>query len=87
MSNVRTSASQDKDFIDAIIERTVLETAIEFITERWEAEELYGRDTLETWALDNGFVRESRLEEIEQRVYDLEAENQTLQRELNDSNG
>ena len=84
---MRTSTSEDRDFLDNVLGLNLLGDAVDYIKEKYSAEELYGKDILEDWALDNGFISESKAEELEQKIYDLEAENETLQRELNDSNG
>ena len=84
---MRTTVKEDREFLESVISTSLLEDAIDFIKDKYPADEVYGRDVIEDWALDNGFVRESRVEELEQRIYDLEAENQTLQSELNEING
>jgi len=71
MANVRTSHSDDSDFIKHIIDSTVLESAIDFITEKYSAEDLYGKQIMEEWALDNGFVPEDRIQELEDLIDDL----------------
>ena len=84
---MRTSTSEDRDFLDNVLGLNLLLDAIDYIKDKYSAEEIYGKDILEDWALDNGFINESKAEELEQKIYDLEAENETLQRELNDYNG
>ena len=55
---MRTSCKQDSDFIKEIIPTSLLEDAIEFIKNNFDAEELYGVEYLNEWALDNGYVRD-----------------------------
>lgn len=81
-----TTTSEDKAFIEHIIDSNILESAIDFIKDRFSAEEVYGKDTLEIWATSNGFVSESSLEELEEEIETLEAKNKELQEELNSKN-
>lgn len=83
---MRTTTSEDKAFIGHIIDSNVLESAIDFIKDRFSAEEVYGKDTLEIWAIGNGFVSENSLEELEEEIETLEAKNKELQEELNSKN-
>ena len=83
---MRTTTVEDKAFIESIIDHNILEKAIEFIIDKFSAEEVYGKDTLEIWATNNGFVSESSLEELEEEVETLEAKNKELQEELNNRN-
>jgi predicted RNase H-like nuclease (RuvC/YqgF family) len=83
---MRTTTSEDKAFIEHIIDNTILESAIDFIKDKFSAEEVYGKDILEIWATSNGFVPESSLEELEEEVETLEAKNKELQEELNSRN-
>lgn len=55
---MRTSVSQDRDFIATIIPGNLLEEAIEFVKNTFDAEDLYGKEYMEEWALDNGFIKE-----------------------------
>ena len=52
----RTSASEDWDFIAAMISSTLLEQAAEYIADNFDPEDVYREDKLRAWALDNGFV-------------------------------
>lgn len=83
---MRTTTSEDKAFIERIIDSNILESAIDFIKDRFSAEEVYGKDTLEIWATSNGFVSESSLVELEEEVETLEAKNKELQEELSSRN-
>jgi phosphatidate phosphatase PAH1 len=80
---MRTSTKDDNDFISEVISPNLLEASIHFIVNKFSAEEIYGRDTLETWALDNGFVSSERESALMDEISDLEAENKALQQELN----
>ena len=72
--SIRTTASDDKDFIDSLFSRTLLEEAIDFIINRYSPGEIYDKELLEEWALDSGFVREAKVEELEDEVDELETE-------------
>jgi len=56
---MRTTSREDKDFEVLVKERIDLGDAtwvIEWVYDNFQPEDIFGRDTLETWALDNGFV-------------------------------
>lgn len=55
---MRTTATQDKNFISEVISSDLLESAIEYIKNNFEAEEIYGKVVLENWAEDNGYAKE-----------------------------
>lgn len=57
---MRTSCKQDSDFIKEIIPASFLEDAIEFIKNNFDAEELYGVEYLNEWALDNRYVKDDQ---------------------------
>lgn len=84
---MRTTVKEDREFLESIISTSLLEDAIDFIKDKYSAEEVYGRDVMEDWALENGFVSIDREAALMDEISDLEAENETLQRELNDYNG
>jgi hypothetical protein len=56
--NIRTTASEDRDFIASLISSSLLEDAIDYILDKYDMEDLYGVDTLHEWALENGYVKE-----------------------------
>ena len=78
-----TSYSEDQDFIKSIISSSLLEDSISFITSQFEVDELYETETLEQWAIYNGFVKES---DMDGRIDALEDEIEDLKSRLNDSN-
>lgn len=55
---MRTPSKQDSKFIREIIPQGLLKDAIEFIKSNFEAEDLYGVDLMNEWALDNGYVKD-----------------------------
>lgn len=55
---MRTTASDDKQFISEVIPSSLLEDSIEFIKNKYSAEEIFGRDSLIEWAEENGYVKE-----------------------------
>ena len=83
---MRTTTRQDRDFLDSVIGLNLLEEALDFIRDNFSAEEVYGKDVMKDWALDNEFVSKERELILMDEIYDLEAENQTLQNELNERN-
>jgi len=54
---MRTSASDDKQFISEVIPSSLLEDSIAFIKNKYSAEEIFGKEALEEWADDNGYVK------------------------------
>lgn len=82
--SIRTSAVDDRNFISEVISLSLLEDAINFIVNKYSAEELYGKDVLEEWALENGFISSAREQALMDEISDLESENETLQNELNE---
>ncbi len=71
---MRTTASDDKGFIDDMFSRTLLEEAIEWITNKYTPGEIYDKEALEEWSLDSGFVEESKVESLEDKIDELELE-------------
>jgi len=53
-----TTTSQDRDFISTIISHSLLEDAIEYIKNNFDAEEIYGKEVLQEWALENDYIKE-----------------------------
>jgi hypothetical protein len=56
--NIRTTVSEDRDFIASVISSSLLEDSINYILDKYDMEDLYGADTLHEWALENGYVKE-----------------------------
>lgn len=89
--NIRTSTEDDRNFISEVISSSLLEDSINYIVNRYSAEELYGKDVLESWAADEGYISEDRAQDLEDKIdslrdeiSDLKMENETLQNELNE---
>lgn len=55
---MRTTTSEDREFISSMISSTILEDAVDYIVDKYEMEDLYGADALHEWALDNGYIKE-----------------------------
>jgi hypothetical protein len=54
--NMNTTSKQDNDFIKDVICTSLLEESIDWIVSHLSAEEVYGKDVMEEWAEDNGYV-------------------------------
>lgn len=68
---MNTTTSDDRAFIEHIIDNTILESAIDFIKDRFSAEDIYGKDALEIWATENDFTSDKEVEELEEEVDSL----------------
>jgi len=53
-----TSRAQDKKFIVDIIPDTLLEESIEWIASHLSPEDVFSVSDLESWAEDNGYIKE-----------------------------
>jgi len=53
-----TTNSQDSNFISAVINNSLLEEAIDWISDHMNPEDVFSSDDLERWATDNGMVKE-----------------------------
>lgn len=51
-----TSARQDREFIETLINSRLLEEAIEWISRNLEPEQVFSTEDLEKWARESGFV-------------------------------
>lgn len=49
---------QDNAFIKSIIDSDLLRNAIDWISQNMSPEDVFSKDQLETWAENNGFVKE-----------------------------
>lgn len=49
-----TTSKQDNDFLSHVISERLLEDAIDWISSNMDPEEVFSRDELEQWAIDNG---------------------------------
>lgn len=52
-----TTVNQDRDFISSVISSYLLEDSLQFIKDTFSAEEIFGKDELDEWALKNGYVK------------------------------
>lgn len=52
-----TTCTQDKNFIDAVINSRMLEDAIEWIRHEFPPEAVFPKPELEAWAVENGYVK------------------------------
>jgi len=55
----RTTSNEDQDFLRAMVSETLLEQAAEYIADNFEPEDVYPKQKLRDWAIDNGFVEKS----------------------------
>lgn len=83
---MNTTVSDDKAFIEHIIDNTVLESAIDFIKDRFSAEEVYGKDALEVWATYNGFTSDKEVEGLEEEIETLKDTIKELQNIIDEHN-
>lgn len=79
---MKTTVSEDRAFIEHIIDNTILESAIDFIKDRFSAEEVYGKDVLEIWATENGFTSDKEVGDLEGEVDNLKGLISTLSDEI-----
>lgn len=52
------SFNSDKAFRDAMVDTDLLDKAIEWIGENLEPTDVFSKEQLETWAENNGYVKE-----------------------------
>ena len=52
-----TSIRQDKDFVEAVIDKYLLEASIEWIKSNLEPDEVFCKMDLESWAESNGYAK------------------------------
>lgn len=52
------TVKQDADFLKEVIPSTLLELALDWITNNMEPEDVFDDDRLSDWALANNFVKE-----------------------------
>jgi len=55
---MKTSTSEDREFISEVISSSLLEDSIAFIINKYSAEELFGKEVLIEWAEENGYIKE-----------------------------
>lgn len=55
---MRTNTSDDKQFISEVISSSLLEDSIAFIKNKYSPEEIFGKEVMEEWAEDNGYIKE-----------------------------
>ena len=54
-----TTAQQDRDFRDHLINTAILEEAIEWIRKNLNPGEVFDEKDLKTWAEENGYMEEA----------------------------
>jgi hypothetical protein len=54
---MRTTAKQDRQFVDAIIDTTILESAIDWIANNLRPEDVFDEKDLETWAEESDYIK------------------------------
>lgn len=55
---MRTTVDQDRKFIADVIQSNLLEDAIQHIKDNFTVEEIFGKEPLEEWAEENGYIKE-----------------------------
>lgn len=55
---MRTSVTQDRDFINSVIPSNLLEEAVDYIRYNFSMEDIYGIEALEKWAKENDYIKE-----------------------------
>lgn len=51
------SQNRNNDFVDAIVQRDLLDVAVVWIGDNLNPEDVFSRDQLDEWAFDNDFYR------------------------------
>ena len=51
------SSRLNKDFADSLLHSDPLDLAIDYIQDNLDPEDVFEDDALETWALNNGFIK------------------------------
>lgn len=54
---MRTTILDDKQFISEVIPSSLLEDSINFIKNKYSAEEIFGEEAMVEWAEDNGYIK------------------------------
>jgi hypothetical protein len=54
-----TTYKQDTDFISALIDRSMLANAIDWICKNLEPEDVFGNARMKEWAADSGYVEKT----------------------------
>ena len=57
-TKMRTTTSQDKEFISSVVSSTLLEEAIEWIQDNLYPETVFNENALREWAESNGYVED-----------------------------
>lgn len=58
--NFDQNANFAKDIVDS---GHLLDNAIDYITTRYSPEDIFSTESLEVWACENGYIKESEIEE------------------------
>lgn len=54
-----TTSRQDKDFVENVISKTLLEDAIEWIKNNMTPEDVFNVSELADWAESNGYIKDN----------------------------
>ena len=55
---MRTTNKQDAQFIAAMVPNDWLETCADWIASEFSPEDVFGKDAMEEWAKENGYIKE-----------------------------
>lgn len=60
---MQSTSKQDQDFTQHFVETSTIDfgDVVEYVAKECMPEDVFDEETLERWALDNGFVREEDL--------------------------
>lgn len=53
-----TTVSQDREFIQSVINTDLLENAIDWIAKNLNPQDVFSDSDLESWAEDNGYIKD-----------------------------
>ena len=55
-----TTNRENKEFVETLLGSSALDSSIEWIAKNLNPSDVFDETDLETWALNNGFVKESK---------------------------
>lgn len=62
---IRTTTSQDKEFINEVLPWNLLEVSMQYIADNFEPEEVFGdkrmKEFAQDWAENNGYIKDLEL--------------------------
>lgn len=76
-----TTSKQDAEFVDSIIPNRLLEASIEWIGNNLSPEDVFIKETLESWA-DNNSSLADEVSDLKSQVYSLESTIEQLRDEI-----